>query len=245
MNGGAQRFSFERAAKWLLFAAVLAALAVGLAVAFRPGRMAPVSIFPEGARWKYNVPLPDRWVPIGWAWYWRGKEAIFGNSKPVSMTATLWKVPRPIESLVSNISLAQPAYTHGDGTRVWILKTGRVHHSIYRDAGATFVSQANIHSADKMAARMFTGKSVAIAGESREIGIALEVWHAYRPKGTDLKATLIATELGDPPGLSVVTNFCISGRFQIPHGSGLVLLKPGDSGNRSETIAFTLHPQWK
>jgi hypothetical protein len=247
MNDATHRFSFERPAKWLLFAAVLAAIAVGLAVAFRPERMAPISIFPEGARWKYNVPLPDRWVPIGWGWYWRGKEAIFGKRKSVSVQTMLLRAPASVEAIESKLSLPIPAYVHRDNTRMWVLKTSQLMRIVQTNTVGAFMSMssANINSADKMAARMFTGTQAAIAGESREIGIALEVWHAHRPEGTDLKATLIATELADGLPLAVITNFCISGRFQIPHGSGLLLLKPGDSGNRSEAIAFTLHPQWK
>src|SRR5687767_1626348 len=83
MRSAADRFSFESVGKWLLFWLLLMAIVVGLAVLFRPETPA-VIIYPAEAQWKYKVPVPDRWIPIGWGWYWRAKELVFGKRRAVS-----------------------------------------------------------------------------------------------------------------------------------------------------------------
>src|SRR6185436_8427803 len=60
---------------------LLLTVAAFVIVALWPKKVPAVTIFPETVAWKYKPPVPDRWIPLKWAWYWRGKEFVLGKRR--------------------------------------------------------------------------------------------------------------------------------------------------------------------
>lgn len=226
---------------------VLLAFAAFLIVALWPKNVLVVSIFPETTPWKYQPPVPDRWIPHTWGWYWRGKEFLLGKRRSVRVQSRFIKIPNSNASMERMLALLpQPAYTNTEGLSVWMPEIEQLTNFTYvvlRDLGGAILSAPQMSSGDNMAGRLFTGRTIPIDGTYRDVGVSLDIWLRCREKATDLRARVSASEVADSLQLAIKTNLVVTGRYQIPHGQALLILKSGNVENAA--LAVSILPTWQ
>src|SRR5438067_10051136 len=94
---------------WVLagFFVLLIIVAVVKAI-HRPPALPAVVLFPQGYTIpQQKAPIPERWIPSNWSWWWRLKQRIIGPPKTISLTISVLEFTAPPQNLLSSFALGE------------------------------------------------------------------------------------------------------------------------------------------
>ena len=66
-------------------------------------------------------PIPERWIPSDWTWFWQAKKRIFGRPNVVSLRTQVLTVSPLSDSELTALVMAKADYSDENGVRIWIL----------------------------------------------------------------------------------------------------------------------------
>jgi hypothetical protein len=194
--------------------------------AFRSAPEAKVTLLPDGASLKSELPLPDRWIPAKWGWAWALKQFVFGKNKGVLVEAKV------LELRERNFfeELPEPDVRHTNGLRVWILNDSNFVAAVQRTKTiqAQTIFSPRVQTAPGVQAR------VGMNGTSQTFSADVVAKRAR--KGTELATIIQSSErVGSDEPLPVNesgsfvwrTNFSFGARMRIPEGGGALVLDEG------------------
>jgi hypothetical protein len=228
----------------IVIVCVVILLGAGLCLLLRPARpapLAPVIVMPL----PYSIPrqkvsMFDRWVPrqASWAWVWRVKETLVGRPRICNLRATFVDCTGSGESLLTNVSLAKPQFTHASGLRIWLLSEdvlGALNRDLRQAAGTEVLASPRIITASGMQASLCVGGTFPIKGVLTPVGLTMDFLPQVRPDATDITAVVELTEaITNQAGatatssltnsMSIRTNLAVAARIQLPKGTGVFLL---------------------
>ena len=231
----------HKKAVWFLIAFL--ALAIGISV-IKLTRQLPlpptVTILPPG----YKIPpqklsIPDRWISRKWGWYWRLKQRVFGPPKIISLGATVFEFSGPPEELLSGFGVGEATFTNASGVHVWITNQTAIAEMLKRVEHSTngfrVTAAPRITTADAAYSGMMQSQRVPVGGVPTDIGVVLDCLPRVHKDRTDLTIVFRVTEAITNSSvlesvatsnefISMVTNFEVAARLQIPSGGGVLLL---------------------
>jgi len=237
----------SKKALWLFFAILALVLAISVIMSTRPQQVPPsVAILPSDYRIQpQKLPIPDRWISRKWGWYWRLKQRVFGPPKIVNLIATVFEFSAPPEELLSSLGAGEATFTNSSGAHVWVADQTAIVQMKQRVAhsnGFRVTAAPQITSADAAHCRIMQSQRVLVNGAPTDTGVVLDCLPRVHKDRTDLTVVLRVTEpftnifgvnmfASSNVDISVLTNFEVAARLQIPPGGGVLLLDGAHSSD--------------
>jgi hypothetical protein len=211
-------------------------------LAFRPkSRLPPIrpglEFFPAGTPIQSAPPTWfERRVPLSWAWLWRLHDWWRGPVPSVLIDTRIIDCSRMPENAISAL-FPGPAIAQTNGLGAWILDSNVVSQlkQAIEAKGGQPLEATRVQTSHGILSSLSVGNS-GIPGSP---AVSLTLLPLVRPDGLDLRSalTLIESAAGDPtavgaPALASLTNLNVSVRWQLPDGTGFILLSPPYSKSR-------------
>ena len=189
----------------------------------------------------HPAPLPDRWIPRKWGWLWRTKEFLLGRRKVVMVEAKVLTLGHDQSSVdIPGIPGRAPEFTGEYNTRFWLLSSNEL--AVIKRKPA--LSGGAITLAEKSQGQMMTSRQLYPGfASSPSSGLLLEVYPLIHPHAISLSAAVSYSQfLTNGETIITCTNLALSGRFQIPDGSGLLILSAPSEQTNASRVGFLLVP---
>jgi hypothetical protein len=246
----------------LLLGPVLGCLAVGLVLVLRlappasPG--ARVLALPQPYQMPpQRVSLFDRCIPAtpAWAWLWRLKQTIVGQSKQVNLNASVIQFTNSTEAILARLALSQAPFIGTNGVRVWVLEErelNAVRPRITQTPGSEVLYAPRVATADEIISQTSQSQTLTLNHSGvRTVGLDIALLPRVRGQVTDLTAIFTLSQtVTNPPGISsalagaglvsVETNLDVGVRLQIPNRGGAFLLQGNPSATSPRCIGLVL-----
>ena len=201
-------------------------------------------IFPFSPRVpNHPVPIPDRWIPRNWGWLWRTKEMVLGRRKTVTLDGKVISLPSQNPAARELAILSRTPDLAEGGTKIWLLSTNEL-ADLRNEIGSvsnSVLTAGRITMGEKSEGMLASTQPLS-AGFGRMVsaGLSFNVYPVLHKHSTTVWLALAYSQfVTNGEMISVQTNLALNGRFELPHGSGIIILKaePG-----SDRLGFLLVP---
>jgi hypothetical protein len=192
---------------------------------------------------KYKPTLFERCVPVkpGWGWAWKIREFVMGRARTIDLAVVVLEYPELSEKALPGLPLEKASYADTNGFQVWLLGNPDL-------SGATERIRQLPNSRMVSRPRVSTSSGVECNMQADQTLLGLLAYaHADR---TDLYTRF--TQVDAPvSNMTSAKSYDESSlgkglRLQVPHGSGVLLLKTDlKTGKRIEVALTLAFPQQK
>jgi hypothetical protein len=174
-------------------------------------------------------------------WVSRAENAIFGERKPVRVSADIMEFSGPaLTNLEETLKLPAPTYAT-NGLKIWFLDGAPLKKIGERDSperGIEVVTSPHIQTAEGIISSMFMGQSMPTKDGMIPVGFGIVCAATVRDDSIILRTQIAQSEFGD--GI-VQTNFAVNVRLNIPNGKGIFLTQqPTSSATNGWSVV--IHP---
>lgn len=194
----------------------------------------------------YKPSIIHRWIPPTWGWFWRLKETLLGRKENILLHSTIFECRALSNPPSASLSLGEPQFKDASGLEVWLLgesELASLRRRLEQTSGSSILSSPRVLTSDRVGSSLGMTTTILIDGAPRDVGLTAAFLPFVRRKETDLSAVFTQTSTvtnRDSAAISLRTNFTVGARFQIPRGSGVFLLHPGQNTERDARIAIVI-----
>jgi hypothetical protein len=200
------------------------------------------------------LPIPDRWIPRKWGWLWRAKEVVLGQRKVVTLQGNALGLP-PDTAVLQKLGIPSRIadFTNESKTGIWILSSNEL-RSVREGLKAAdeviqvVVGGGTITMGEESQGRLMSWQSVpgwrSGMVTNLSAGTILDVYPVVHRHSVLASATLSHSRFvtNEEGGLTTETNLALTGRFEIPTGSGLLILGAPPEQTNASRFGFLLIP---
>ncbi len=180
-------------------------------------------------------------MPRKWGWLWRTKEFLFGRRKPVTIEAKVLQLAGDEDSPQKQaIPSRKPELVDEKQTAFWLLSSNEI-ANLRRSQAA---SGAAITLSEKYQGQLMSSQQLYPGMPSSPTsGLFLDVYPIIHAHGISVSASVCYSQfLTNEETITTYTNFAVSGRFEIPHGSALLILAGPPAQTNANRLGCLLIP---
>jgi hypothetical protein len=230
---------------WFIGIVMLAVVGICIVVSQCRSPSAPLKASAEflSSTQTFVTPPPslfERWVPMSWGWLWRLRDKVRGPKETVSIQATVVECSTDAEQAWIS-ELGEPM-TQTNGMRGWVadeLALRKLEMELAINWKGKRLMSPRVNTSHGILSTMWSGTSV---------GLSMGFLSKAQGGGTELMTRTCFTESvtnsESPPVVSIRTNLDGVARWQLPPGTGFVLVGPPHAdGSRRSAMLFSVQIQ--